>query len=306
MIRSTMSFLALSSVFALAAAGCSHDNRPANTPETDTFQSNVGSSQYGDQYGQSAQGQQGTMGTMSPNDTSGTHSTDVTGMSNQPNAQQGANGQYGTNYGSSNAGQANNNPSYGNNSSSSNANNANESSSTTDFEVCNDLSSNAKISVQNITNGVMIVLRPTSSGDLATLKDRAHQVERHITSGASNTPSQGASCALFDFAKGDVVNVTEGTDNVKIDITTTSKSDVGDLRKNAQAWAKATPNGGSSYNNTNKSNNNSSYGNKNNGSNYDNTNKNNGSSNTNKNNGSNYNNGNNGSNDTNGSQQKNQ
>jgi hypothetical protein len=105
-------------------------------------------------------------------------------------------------------------------------------------ELCDTLTREAKLHVEDVQGGVLLhaTLRP--SGDLSLLRDRARQLERRA--GQPSGGGGGPSCELFAIARsGAVVSVAEAPDSVRILLTTTDPNQVRTIRKQVRAFANA-------------------------------------------------------------------
>jgi hypothetical protein len=101
--------------------------------------------------------------------------------------------------------------------------------------LCDALSGVAKLHVEDVQHGVVIVAVPRTGTHLSTLRDDARRIEGAIHQG----PSAGGaaeSCGLVSVGRlpGVTTTITEGANSVRIVMTTSSLSDVKELRRHAR------------------------------------------------------------------------
>jgi hypothetical protein len=108
-------------------------------------------------------------------------------------------------------------------------------------ETCDALTRDAKISVEDTRNGVVLVMRPTQAGNLEHVRESARRLETQWpTAGSESRGSAGTeTCALFDIGRqGAKVTVNETANAIRLQITTDDSSGVKNLRSQARDFAK--------------------------------------------------------------------
>ena len=115
-----------------------------------------------------------------------------------------------------------------------------QAGTTNERALCEALASGSKLHVEDVQNGAAIVAVPRQGSNLATVRDEARRLESAIkTSGQEahgSTQAAGESCGVTQLGRLPSVttSITEGANSVRIVMTTSSPSEVKDLRKIAR------------------------------------------------------------------------
>jgi hypothetical protein len=102
----------------------------------------------------------------------------------------------------------------------------------TERQLCDMLSSTAKLRVEDVQGGVAIVLSPKQGQDLATLRDEAHRMESMMR----QRPGEGGGgCGLLAIGRLPSVtgSISEGQKEVRLVLHTANPAEVKDLRRAA-------------------------------------------------------------------------
>jgi len=105
--------------------------------------------------------------------------------------------------------------------------------------LCNDISTSAKLRVEDVQNGVAIVLVPRAGKDLATVKDEARRLEGTMRNAAAHEQAAGGvreTCGLAELGRlpNMTTTIIEGPRSARIVMTTTNGAEVKDLRRMAR------------------------------------------------------------------------
>jgi hypothetical protein len=104
--------------------------------------------------------------------------------------------------------------------------------------LCDKLATGAKLRVEDVQNGVAIVLVPKAGTNLSTVRDNARDFEQAFQPQGGVVPeaSAGEACGLFSLARlsGVMTSITEGANSVRIILTTSNAGDLKDLRRNTR------------------------------------------------------------------------
>lgn len=221
--------VALGSAAILSFAACSHNASQPSTPPrsaptqtSPTFESNVPSSQP-------------SMGTMPQQSGSsqgyGTEHTDHGAMDHgqQNYGSQGQNmpGQQGMEQ-----------PSYGAQDQNLQGQTGTAQGTLNYTELCSSLTEQANVRVDNVQNGVALIITPKAGQTLDTIRDKTTEVERAMSSASNGQPSEGE-CTLFTMAKepGTTTELSEGSQSIKITVTNQDPNTVKSLRKDAHDFS---------------------------------------------------------------------
>lgn len=110
----------------------------------------------------------------------------------------------------------------------------------TEQQLCEQLAQDSTISVQDIDNGVRIILRPKTGRDLAAIREAAQRIEQRMQPMATAAPrgDVASQCALFDVGQlGARASIQERPDEVHLILTTTDTTNVSSLRQRAREFA---------------------------------------------------------------------
>ncbi len=116
-------------------------------------------------------------------------------------------------------------------------------------QMCDELAGAAALHVEDVQNGVAIVMTPKAGHDLASVRDDARRVETTMRQrgGVETAPAPGTSCGLFSVTQmpGVTAQLVEGAKRVRIVLTTPNPAEVKDLRRvtrdQVQSLGKAHP-----------------------------------------------------------------
>jgi hypothetical protein len=198
-------------------AGCSHESRPTQTPTagttSPTFESNVPPSP-APAAPQPPGSDMGTMNQPTPGGTSGQIGQAPSGTQGEPAAPSGGT-RWQQEQPSTTAGGGEN-----------------------ERQLCDAVANGAKLHVEDVQNGVSIVIVPKAGHDLATVRDNARRLETSMRqlSGVEANPAAGESCGLYSIVKLPSVTtaLTEGPSSVRILITSPNPTETKDLRRMAR------------------------------------------------------------------------
>ena len=102
-------------------------------------------------------------------------------------------------------------------------------------QLCDALASDAKLHVEDVQHGAAIVAVPRTGHDVSAIRDDSHRIEgvMHQQHGAEIGPE---ACGLFAIGRLPSVNVSvvEGSNAMRIVMTTTNPAEVKDLRRIAR------------------------------------------------------------------------
>ena len=103
-------------------------------------------------------------------------------------------------------------------------------------QLCDALAGDAKLHVEDVQHGVAIVAVPRTGHDLSTLRDDSHRIESTIRQHGPETGPGPEACGLFAIARLPSVDVSvaEGTNSMRILMTTSNSAEVKDLRRLAR------------------------------------------------------------------------
>lgn len=112
-------------------------------------------------------------------------------------------------------------------------------------QICDEISENAVLSVDNIPGGVQILMTPKPGADTASLQQLARQIDRHMSEQAQEEQqANGAAsrCPLFDLSRigGSRGRVVEAADGVRILFTSEDTAGVSTLRDRARSFVQST------------------------------------------------------------------
>lgn len=102
--------------------------------------------------------------------------------------------------------------------------------------LCSSLTSEANIRVDNVQNGVALILTPKAGWTMDSLRDKAQEVEHAMTTASTPGLTTEGECRLFKMAAepGVTTQLTEGGKSIKIVVTTSGDpAAVKSLRKDA-------------------------------------------------------------------------
>jgi hypothetical protein len=99
--------------------------------------------------------------------------------------------------------------------------------------MCITLAKEAKLKVEDVRNGVAIVMTPKAGKELSIVRDDARKLELAIHQAGS---PQGETCGLFGLGRLPSVttSLTEGMNTVRILMTTSNPGEVKELRHQAR------------------------------------------------------------------------
>jgi len=103
-------------------------------------------------------------------------------------------------------------------------------------QLCDTLSSNAKIHVEDVKNGVAIVLQPKAGHNIGAVRDQAQQLQGAMHRPPMEGQPSNEMCGIVSLGRLPSVStqVTEGANAVRIVITTSNQPEVRDLRRSAR------------------------------------------------------------------------
>jgi hypothetical protein len=101
-------------------------------------------------------------------------------------------------------------------------------------ELCNTLAGHAHLKVEDVQNGVVIVMTPRGGADTSIVKDDARRIENGIHAGPGG--AAGESCGLFTLGRlpSAHVQIVDRPGGAGLMITTTNPAEVKDLRREAR------------------------------------------------------------------------
>ena len=104
-----------------------------------------------------------------------------------------------------------------------------------EHQLCDALANDAKLHVEDVQHGVAIVAVPRTGHDISAIRDDSHRIESGIHQHGAEGPGPEA-CGLFAIGRLPSVNVsvTEGTNSMRIVMTTSNPAEVKDLRRIAR------------------------------------------------------------------------
>src|SRR5262249_38790577 len=111
-------------------------------------------------------------------------------------------------------------------------------------DLCDALTRDTIMRVEDVNGGVAIVLMPKAGIDLTAVRDDAHRVERAMTpeaspGGAQPPPGSADRCALFDLSReGGRAVVSEGPNSIRIIFTAVDQPTIKSMRRHARDFAK--------------------------------------------------------------------
>lgn len=102
-------------------------------------------------------------------------------------------------------------------------------------EMCESIATAAKLHVEDVQNGVAIVMLPRQGTTLSNLRDDAKKLEQTIQE-HSQPQAGGEPCGIFALGRLPSVktSMTEGKSTVRLVMTTTNASEIRDLRRMAR------------------------------------------------------------------------
>ena len=103
-------------------------------------------------------------------------------------------------------------------------------------QLCDALAGDAKLHVEDVQQGVAIVAVPRTGHDLSTVRDDSHRIESVMHQHGPATGPGPEACGLFVIARLPDVNVAvgEGSNSMRIVMTTSNGAEVKDLRRIAR------------------------------------------------------------------------
>jgi hypothetical protein len=114
----------------------------------------------------------------------------------------------------------------------------------TERELCDTLTRDARLLVEDVQGGVTLVLKPRPGRDLSMLREQARQIERRTEHNAGS--SIGPSCVIFAIGRGGATTaIAESPDAVRILITTSDPSQVQSIRRQIREFVNKSGNQGS-------------------------------------------------------------
>jgi hypothetical protein len=106
-------------------------------------------------------------------------------------------------------------------------------------DLCDALTREARVHVEDVQGGVAIVAKPRAGNAISSVRDRAQQIERRA--GQSPGSSIGASCELFAIGRtGATISIAEAPDSVRLLITTSEPGQVQIIRKQVREFVNTT------------------------------------------------------------------
>jgi hypothetical protein len=107
--------------------------------------------------------------------------------------------------------------------------------------LCDALATSARLRIDDVQNGVVIVATPKAGNDLATVREQARRLENSIRTGGGEAGAQhgmraGESCGIAELGRLPSVStqLTETGNSVRIMMTTNNAAEVRDLRRIAR------------------------------------------------------------------------
>jgi hypothetical protein len=106
----------------------------------------------------------------------------------------------------------------------------------TEHMLCDALANDAKLRVEDVKNGAVIVAVPRTGHDISAIRDDAHRLETSMHQRTHETGISAESCGLFSISRlpGVNVSVIEGKNAMRILFTTANPAEVKDLRRIAR------------------------------------------------------------------------
>jgi len=103
-------------------------------------------------------------------------------------------------------------------------------------QMCDTLNTAAKIHVEDVKNGVAIVLAPKAGHNIGSVRDQAQQLQGAMHRAPTEGQAGGEMCGIVSLGRLPGVNtqVTEGQNTVRIMMTTPNPPEVRDLRRSAR------------------------------------------------------------------------
>lgn len=102
-------------------------------------------------------------------------------------------------------------------------------------DLCDTLTRDAKLQVEDAEGGVTLILKPRASRDLAMLREHARQIGYRAEHSAGS--SIGPSCVLFAIGRGGATTaIAESPDAVRILITTSDSTQVQSIRRQVREF----------------------------------------------------------------------
>jgi hypothetical protein len=98
------------------------------------------------------------------------------------------------------------------------------------------LSTSAKLKVEDVQNGVAIVMTPKHGHELGALRDEAHRMDTMVHQQPQGGAAGHETCGLLSIGRlpGVSTSVTEGRKDVRVLMTTPNHAEVKDLRRIAR------------------------------------------------------------------------
>ncbi|EYF02513.1 hypothetical protein [Chondromyces apiculatus] len=106
-------------------------------------------------------------------------------------------------------------------------------------QLCQQLAAAGRLEVQDIENGVRIIIAPKTAAELAAVRETAQRIESRMQPGSAAAPrgEPSTQCKLFEVGQlGARASIQERPNQIHLILTTTDTLNVTDVRREARAF----------------------------------------------------------------------